>query len=330
MELKQIRAGWKEGSFAPCYLLYGTEPYLLEEYEKRLKQPFEGSFGEMNLSIFERETPLNDVLDAAETLPFFAPKRLVLLRESGLFWAGRKNDTERMTAFLEQLPEQVCLAFRESQVDKRMKIFKTVQKVGQVMELKLPGERELIYWAVRQMKKRGVTLERATAAAFFQYVGDDMENSLQQLEKLASYVGEGKTVRQEDIAVICARSLEAKVFDLVGAVGERRTQDALRLYREMLMAKEAPLRLLALLARQIRLMLQCQLMLEAGMAQADLGTKLGQKPFTIRQCLRQGKNFTKEMLQTALSACAQTDWAIKSGQMKDDLAVELWIVETSR
>ena len=85
MELKQIRAGWKEGSFAPCYLLYGTEPYLLEEYEKRLKQPFEGSFGEMNLSIFERETPLNDVLDAAETLPFFAPKRLVLLRESGLF-----------------------------------------------------------------------------------------------------------------------------------------------------------------------------------------------------------------------------------------------------
>ena len=90
MELKQIRAGWKEGRFAPCYLLYGTEPYLLEEYEKRLKQPFEGSFGEMNLSIFERETPLNDVLDAAETLPFFAPKRLVLLRESGLFLDNAK------------------------------------------------------------------------------------------------------------------------------------------------------------------------------------------------------------------------------------------------
>lgn len=325
--MKQLKEELKNNEFPLCYLFYGPEVYLKEAAEKNLQKKFEqDGAGGMNLSVFGSQAALNDVLDAVETLPFFAEKRLVFWKDSGLFQAGKKNDSERMVAFLERLPESACLVFSETAVDKRSKLFKAVTKVGRAVEFVPLAEKALWDWAIGQMKKQGVQMERPVAARFFDYVGPEMENAARQLELLAAYVGPGGQVQVADMEAVCARSLEAKVFDLVGAVSRRQSQEAIQLYRQMLVQKESPLMILVLLGRQFRLMLQCKSLLSQGVSQADLAQRLGQKPFAIKQCVGFAKNFTVNGLKEAIAACVQADWDIKSGKMKEDLAVELLIL----
>ena len=325
--MKQLKEELKHSNFPLCYLFYGTEVYLKEAAEKNLQKKFQSDVtGDLNLSLFDGQADVNEVMDAVETLPFFAEKRLVLWKDSGLFQAGRKQDSERMAEFLTNLPQSTCLVFSETAVDKRNKCYKAVLKAGRAVEFTALTEKALYDWAVGQMKKRNVTLERPMAARFFGLVGNEMENAARQLDLLADYVGEGGSVTMEDMEAVCSRSLEAKVFDLIGAVSRRQAQQAVQLYREMLLQKEAPLMILVMLGRQFRLMLQCKSLLSQGMAQAELATALGQNPYAVKQCVQAAKNFTAERLKEALTACVQADWDIKSGKIKDDLAVELVIL----
>ena len=325
--MKQLKEELKNNQFPLCYLFYGAEVYLKEAAEKNLQKKFQSdSTGDMNLSIFGSQASVNEVMDAVETLPFFAEKRLVVWKESGLFQAGRKQDSERMAAFLTNLPQSTCLVFSETAVDKRNKLYQAVTKVGRAVEFQPLAEKERYDWAIGQMKKRKIMMERPIAARFFGYVGNEMENAARQLALLADYVGEGQSVQLEDIEAVCSRSLETKVFDLIGAVSRRQTQQAVRLYREMLLQKEAPLMILVMLSRQFRLMLQCKSLLSQGMAQSELASALGQNPYAVKQCVQAAKNFTVERLKDAMEACVQADWDIKSGKIKDDLAVELVIV----
>lgn len=328
--MKKLWDEIKTGNLASCYVFYGSEQYLKRQYENRLKQTFTDDLsGDMNISIFTEETDVNSIIDAAETMPFFAEKRLVLVKDSKLFKTGRKNDSEKMADYLSTIPPSTCLVFIEDEVDKRGRLYKGISKAGRGVEFKTPDEKELLAWAQKYLKRGGVAMDNKTAIYFFSCVGSAMENAESELEKLSAYKGAGSVVCLQDIDEICTRSLEARVFDLVDAVGQRKTNKAVEIYREMLMSKEAPMMILTMIIRQFRLMLQCKVLIERGMPQGNIAGTLGQKDFVIKKSIGQGKNFTVETLKHAMEDCLQTDIGIKTGKIKDDLAVEILIIKYS-
>ncbi|MGE4213466.1 MAG: DNA polymerase III subunit delta [Anaerotignaceae bacterium] len=328
--MKKLWDEIKTGNLSRCYIFYGTEQYLKRQYENRLKQEFTDSLsGDMNISIFNGEVDVNTIIDAAETMPFFAEKRLILVKDSKLFKAGRKNGSEQMADYIEQIPQSTCLVFIEDEVDKRGRLYKVVAKAGRGIEFKTPEEKELIAWAQKQLKRSGVDIDTKTVGYFFGCIGNGMENAESELGKLAAYKGQGGVVTTGDIDEICTRSLEAKVFDLVDAIGQRKTDRAVEIYRGMLMAKDAPMMILTMITRQFRLMLQCRVLLEAGTPQPNIANTLGQKDFVIRKCIAQAKNFTVETLKDAMKDCLEADIGIKTGKIKDDLAAEMIVIKYS-
>ncbi|MDD3569782.1 MAG: DNA polymerase III subunit delta [Lachnospiraceae bacterium] len=328
--MKKLWDEIKTGNLSRCYIFYGTEQYLKKQYENRLRQEFSNDIaGDMNISIFNGEADVNSIIDAAETMPFFADKRLILVKDSKLFKVGRKNDSEEIADYIEKIPQSTCLVFIEDEVDKRGKLYKVVAKAGRGVEFKTPEEKELIVWAQKQLKRSGVDIDTKTAVYFFSCIGSGMENAESELAKLAAYKGKGGVVSTENIDEICTRSLEAKVFDLVDAIGQRKTDKAVEIYRGMLMAKEAPMMILTMITRQFRLMLQCRVLLEAGTPQPNIGNVLGQKDFVVRKCIAQAKNFTVETLKNAMKDCLEADIGIKTGEIKDDLAAEMIVIKYS-
>jgi len=328
--MKKLWDEIKTGDLSRCYIFYGSEQYLKKQYENRLKQEFTGEIsGDMNISIFNGEADVNNIIDAAETMPFFAEKRLVLVKDSKLFKAGRKNDSEQMADYIETIPQSTCLVFIEDEVDKRGRLYKVVAKAGRGIEFKTPEEKELVTWAQKQLKLSGVNIDTRTAGYFFGCIGSGMENAESELGKLAAYKGQGGVVTTQDIDEICTRSLEAKVFDLVDAIGARKTDRAVEIYRGMIMAKDAPMMILTMITRQFRLMLQCKVLLEGGTPQQNIATVLSQKDFVVRKCLAQAKNFTVETLKDAMKDCLEADIDIKTGKIKDDLAAEMIVIRYS-
>ena len=331
--MNELKNDFKVKQFKPVYLLYGEEAYLVRHYAKLFAERLldaDAGTSEMNRDTFEgKEIPADDVIDAANTLPFFSEWRLVYVRDSQLLAPGRKSDTEMLADYLPEIPENTILIFVETAVDKRNRLYKQISKLGRAVELKIPGDAELIRWLGNIFKKKGITITPQTARVLLTTVPKGMDSLYSEADKLGDYVGSGGVVSLEDIQAVCTRSLEARIFDLVADLCSKRTESALLQYHNMLAAKEQPLMVLAMVARQFRMILQCKACAGKQMPQPQIASTLGLRDFIVRECLRQAENFSEERLLLALSDCQDTDIRIKTGLMEGELGVELLIVRYS-
>ena len=247
--MKELKKQWKNGEFGRCYLFFGAETYLIKEYEATLTKAILPEGTEMmNHDIFEeKRATAAAIMDAAETFPFLNEKRLVTVRNSEFFQkSGRKEEGEKLKEYLADLPETVCLLFVEDKVEKTSALYKAVVKHGQAVEFKKPTEKDLGTWIKKMCRDSGVQMSESVLGLFLQTVDHDMENIERELQKLIAYKGEDAEIKAEDIRAVCTISLEARVFDLVKAVAEKRPEKAVQIYRTLLSMKESPYMVLSL------------------------------------------------------------------------------------
>ena len=327
--MKDLRDDFKNNKFKPVYLLYGEEPYLMRHYANLFTERLLTDVM-MNRATFEgKEFEVDAVMDAADTLPFLSDWRLVYVKDSQLLTIGRKDDTEALAKYLPTIPESTIMIFVETAVDKRNRLYKEIASQGRAVECKIPGESELVKWVTNIFKKKGKEIHPQTARMLLTTVPKGMDAVYAEADKLGDFVGERSLITPEDIQIVCTKSLEARIFDLIGAVCNGQTERALILYHNMLVMKEQPLMILTMMARQFRMILQCKACAEKRMSQPQIAAALGLRDFIVRECLRQGQNFTTNRLIAALSDCQDTDNRIKTGLMDGELGVELLIVQYS-
>lgn len=330
--MKELKKQWKAHEFAPCYLFYGAEGFLCREYEAALRKAIlpEGTEMMNHDTFAEKNATAVAIMDAAETLPFLHDKRLVTVRNSEFFLKnGRKEEGEKLKTFLGELPESTCLLFIEEKAEKTNALYKAVAKYGQAVEFQKPREKDLATWVKRRCRQKELLLSDAMVDLFLHTVDHDMENIERELEKLRAYQQEGEPIRPEDIRAICTVSLEARVFDLVKAVAEKKAEQAVQIYRNLMQKKESPYMVLSLMTRQFRLILETMLLAESGKTQREIEELLEIRSFAVKEYLRQSGRFSAEGWKQALQACLDTDIAVKSGRIGEEMAVELLILRYS-
>ncbi|MDR2899395.1 MAG: DNA polymerase III subunit delta [Clostridiales bacterium] len=324
--MKKLAADLKANNIEKLYLFTGDEPYLINMYEKILTQAVlpDGQNGMNHDRFTGKNVKAEEIFQALETLPFMSEKRLVTVVDSGLFASGRKAESESFLTLIKDLPDTSVLLFVELNVDKRLALYKAVAKSARVVEFKTPSENDMLTWIIRELKKGGLIIDKETALCLLRSVGDDMETVLQEINKLISYKNSGQLVSSEDIDTICAKNLEARVFDLVGAVAEKNVKKAMDDYNILMALKESPIMVLTMIARQFRLILECK---DAKGSNAEIAAKLDIRPFVVTECVKQGRNFTKAALIEAVKDCYEADLSIKTGRMADRTAIEILIAK---
>lgn len=328
--MKELKKQWKNGEFGRCYLFFGAETYLLKDYETALEKALLPEGTEMmNHDIFEeKRATAAAIMDAAETFPFLNEKRLVTVKNSEFFQkGGRKEEGEKLKEFLADIPESTCLLFIEEKVEKTSALYKAVSKHGQAVEFKKLTEKDLGAWIKKLCKDNQKQMSESVLGLFLQTVDHDMENMEGELLKLIAYKGEESEIKAEDIRAVCTVSLEARVFDLVKAVAEKRPEKAVQIYRTLLSMKESPYMVLSLITRQFRFILETKLLSESGMTNETIAAKLEIRDFAVKEYLRQSKRFSARVWKDAMKDCLETDLNIKSGKAAEETAVELLIVK---
>lgn len=324
--MKTLEEDIRSGKFKQVYLLYGEEAYLKKLYKNRLKNAIVNPEDTINLNRYEgKGISIPAVIDQAETMPFFADYRLILMEETGFF----KSASQELADYLPTMPGETIVLFVETEVDKRGKLFKTVKSMGRAVELSHQNEKTLTNWILRTLQKENVKITKSAMQLFLERAGDDMENISHELEKLIAYAYGREGIAREDVEAICTVRMENKIFDMINAIAEKKQKRALELYYDLLALKEPPMRILALIARQFNLLLQVKDLRRQGFDQAAIASRAGLMGFVARNCLRQAEYFSPETLRMALEDCVRTDEAVKTGRMGDRLGVELLIVKYS-
>lgn len=312
----------KEKNFQQIYLLYGVELYLKKQYTDRLREALSAG-DEMNTHFFEgKDVPVDEIISLAETLPFLAERRVIFLSDTGLF----KSGGEKLAEYLVSPSPTAFLVFTESDVDKRCKLFKTVSSKGCAVEFTVQDEKTLKRWIASTLAKEGKKITEQTAQLFLTKTGTEMQNIQMELEKLISYCLDRDVVTQEDVETICTVKLNDRIFDMMEAVARRQTRRALDLYYDLLALKVSPLHVLSMIARQFNHLLQTKEMKRRGFSDKDIATQLGVPPFAVGKYASQASLYKSSELRKSLEACVETDYKVKTGQLNDQMAVELLIL----
>ncbi len=324
--MKNIDEDIRRGQFAQVYLLYGEEAYLKKQYKDKLKHAMVPEGDTMNFSAFEgKSINPKEIIDLAETLPFFADRRVILIENSGFF----KNACEELAEYLPQVAPATHFIFVEDEVDKRSKMYKAAKASGRIVEFLPQTEELLTRWILGRLKREGKNITGSVMQLFLTKTGTDMGNIDRELEKLLCYTLDRDVITAEDVEAVVTEQTTNKIFEMVNAVAEHNQRRALDLYYDLLTLKEPPMRIMFLISRQFQILFHIRDMAAKGLDQQTMAKKAGIPPFAVRKNVSQAKGFTMEQLKQALCDGAELEEAVKTGRMDDQMAVELFLMKYS-
>ncbi len=324
--MKQIALDIKNKEFSKLYVLYGSESYLRTLYLDNLLNALEVKTGDMNFTRFsEKGARDDDVLEICETFPFFSERRVVLLDGLGLF----SEKHEQLEAYLSKLPDYLVLIVNETDADKRGKLYKTAAKYGHIAEFSEMDEKSLMDWTVKELASVGKKIKKDTCEMFVAGVGKDLNYLNNEIEKLIAYTDGRDTVTDADIKAVCSPVVENKIFDLVSAVADGNRKKALEKYNDLLTLKEAPMKILFLLARQFDQLLHINELLDEGYGVSVIADKLKMNPYVVKKSVPASKRYSKERLKEAVFDMVKSEEDVKTGSLDDRLSVELMIIKYS-
>ena len=324
--MKSLNEDIKSGVFRQTYLLYGEEAYLKKQYKDKLTKAILPEGDTVNYAYYEgKGIQPGELIDLAETMPFFAERRLIVVENSGFF----KNASPELADYIRTMPETACFLFVENEVDKRGKLYKAVKEKGRIAEMGRQDEKTLLYWIAGNVKKEERQIKESTARYLISLVGTDMENLEKEMEKLFSYTLGKSEITIQDIDDICTSQVTNQIFAMVEAVAAKQQKKALDYYYDLLVLKEPPMRILYLLSRQFKLLMEVRDLAGKGFDKSQIAKTVGLHPFVVGKYMQQCRDFSETELRSILEDAADTEEMVKTGRLNDMMSVELFIVKYS-
>lgn len=324
----------KQKDFAPIYLLYGTETFLINETkELLLKEILNEDELDFNFSVYDlEETPIELALEDAETFPFLGERKVIFLHNPVFLTAEKSKEKvehqlSRFEAYLKEPAPYTVLVISApyEKLDERKKITKELKRNAELVEAKKLGETELKGWLRSRAKSFGIEFEGDAVDQLLALVGTNMFMLAGELDKLSLYALEEKKITAELVEKLVARSLEQNIFTLIEKVVQRKLDEALRIYYDLIKQNEEPIKILALLAGQFRLIYQVKELSRRGYGQQQIAGYLKTHPFRVKLALGQASRFTDEELASLMNLLAEADYQMKTGGMNKSLLIEMFL-----
>lgn len=339
MSIEALKEDIKNNKLKNLYLFYGPEEYLKKYYLESIeKLILSEDLKALNRIVLEGKIDIKKLIDNCETLPVFAEKKIVIVKNSGVFKSKKKsgeeskgkNQKDDFTAYLENVPETTCLIFYEEEIDKRMKAVDMIKKKGLIVEFTFQKPAELIKWVAKVLRSYKKTIDQNTAAQLVDNCEQGMNDILNEINKLVLYLGDRPQVTSRDVEKVCTKSIKSRIFDLTDAISEKNAGKALKILDEMVILKEPLPKILFMIARQFRMILEMKLLYEEGLRTDQAASKMAISPYAAGKVYKQSGGFTVDMLKEAISECLELDLGIKTGKVEDRIAAELLIAKFSK
>ncbi|MFE7374240.1 DNA polymerase III subunit delta [Bacillus cereus] len=331
--MSDIHKKIKKKQFAPLYLLYGTEAFFINETIKNITtEALEEEDREFNVVTYDlEEAYLEDVIEDARTLPFFG-ERKVLLIKSPLFLTSQKEKLEQNIKILEEYigepsPFSILVFVAPyEKLDERKKITKLLKKTADVVEANAMQVQDVQKWIVARADEVHVHIENAAVSLLLELVGSNVTMLAKEMDKLTLYVGMGGEITTKLVAELVPKSVEQNVFALTEKVVKKDIAGAMQILDGLFTQQEEPIKLLALLVSQFRLLYQVKELQQRGYGQNQIASHIGVHPYRVKLAMNQTKFFSFEELKKVIIELAEADYSMKTGKMDKKLVLEFFLM----
>ncbi|MEY8402101.1 DNA polymerase III subunit delta [Oscillospiraceae bacterium 44-34] len=323
----KLKKDLSAGQPGQLYIFHGEETYLRDHYLDKLRDTvLTGGLGEFNRhDLSARDMSPHALEEAVDCLPMMAERTFVLVTDFDLFKSGEK-DREEYARILSNLPDYCCLVFlydlMDYKPDARTKLAQTVKKSGTAVNFVRQGQRELTDWVRRHFKALGKEIDPRLCGELIFLCGDLMHNLQQEIGKIGAYA-KGPAITRADIEAVATPQLDAVVFRIADAIGEKDYDRAAKILGELYQMQKSPYEILSALSKQLRQLYSARLALDGGRNAAWVAQLWGMR-FPADRLMVSARRFSLPWCRRAVTRCAQTDLDMKStGQDPKELLTTL-------
>ncbi len=321
MDLKTLNQAISKKEFSNLYFFYGEEDYLKEFYINRiLHTVVEEAFSCFNLFHYQDQPDRDELINALSQPPMMAEYKVVYLNQLDL----AKCDSafrETLAEQLENLAEFVILIIRETNVDKRSKIWQMAQKKGETIECKYPSPADMRAFINREFTKREKKIPAHLIDKIIEENEPNLHSVMRLIETVCAYLQDTDTVTEKSLDEFMQKSMQTVVFDLSEALVNRKKEDAYHLLNKLKLnqTKNPPQVLFSLLARHISGLYLATVGQNERLQTAQIKQMLGKNipDFVVQKYVKQARNLPLSKLEELILYCAETDYQLKTGQIAD-------------
>ena len=332
-DLQKIR---KE-KLAPCYLVLGTEKFLQDQVRTEIlkKIKIDGE-DDLNFLSFDMEnSSIDEVIAEAETLPFFGDQRLVFV-ENPYFLTGEKGtnsidqNTDLLVNYLkEPLETTVLVIFAPyEKLDERKKVTKQLKKTAITIDVKQLDEKAVRQYLLNTLENSEIKMDRQAIDFFLRLTDLDLSKMMRELQKILLYGQEQEVITVKEIEQLVPKTLEHNLFDMTQYILSGRTEQALRLFQDLVTQGEETIKINAILLSQIRLFLQTKFLVKIGYQQANIAETLKIHPYRVKLAMQEVRKFDEQTLRRLFDELVEMDYEIKSGKIEKELSFQLFVLRT--
>lgn len=330
MSIEDLEKELKIGNLKSIYLLYGEELFLLESCLKKIRNLFGECIKGINYILIDEQNVSNIISDI-ETPSFGYEKKLIIAKNIGLFKKEGKKKSgdlsklkDKLTEYIEEnlkiIEETVVLVFVEDEVDEKLELCKVIDKNGVKckFDFQKPMQIEKRIKAICNGYK--VEIDSSTIKYFMECCGTNMQDLINEIRKLIEYVGEGGTIKKQDIDLLTIKKLESVIFELTDNLGKKDIKSAVQVLQNIY-AKEPLAKIVITLYKHFRNLYLTKIALNMN---KDLVTALNLTPnktFLTSKYKMQANYFKESELRAILQGLCDLDYENKSGKI--DLQVGL-------
>lgn len=324
----QLRKDLKAGTPGQLYVFHGEEKYRMEESLSALRRLLvPAGMEEFNYRTFSgKDLDVGELVSAMDNLPMMSDRTLIQVTDFDLFGCA-ESKKEMLTRAFEDLPDYLCLVFVYDVLDYKIgrgKFQELVKKKGSIVDFVPADRNDLLDWIRRRFREQDKDIDDREGEYLIFLCGGLMTGLKMEIEKIASYA-KGSRITQQDIDAVADPVLEARVFDMTDAVGNRNFGQALRVLSELYGLNQNPIMILAILGKHLRQLYTARLALESGKgAPALMETWNMKTSWQANKLIRCARNCDLSWCRRAVALAGEADLAMKStGRDQEEVLTEL-------
>ena len=313
-------------------LFHGPDDFSIREaVQKQLKAALPVDTADLNLTWLSGDQVTPDALRfACEAAPFLADRRAVVVER---FFSGKKaTHVDAVAEYLPRVPANTLLLFVEEDAPpKSGPVARALAEAKVKVQFFGPFTgAALVRWIKDRAKALGGQISDPAAQLLASFVGGELRQLSNEVAKLVTYAGPGKMVEPEHVRLLVNEATETNIWALVDGVGRGQLRPALGALQQLLEAGERPERIMGMVARQVRLLVQARDCAERKVSEGETAKALGVSGFQLRKVQEQARLFRLERLKGMHRRTQEADVAIKTGRQPATLAVELLVTDLVR
>jgi DNA polymerase-3 subunit delta len=313
------------------YLVRGDDPTVTADATRALVGEL---VGELDPTLVVEELSGDDyelatIVDAAQTPPFFTPRRVVVARDVGRFTT---QDVGPLISYIADPLDTTRLVLVSGGGQLARALSDAVRKVGHVVEAGVPTGKARSTWVANKVRHGPVRLDAGAAALVQSHLGEDVSRLGALLETLSAAYGEGSRVSADQVEVFLGRAGSVAPWELTDAIDRGDTSAALEhLHRLMGAGGRHALVIMATLHTAYSRMLRLDgagIADERGAANA-LG--LTGSTYPAKKALTQSRKLGHAGITRAITLLADADLSLRGTlDWSPELVLEVLVARLSR